>query len=197
MSRSQEQPERPPAARDRAAVEPVVTTSAERYVMSGGLASRLAVKEGDLFLYSNELGQVPGTENSVLGLYYRDTRYLSRHEVTIAGRQPVLLSASADRGYAATVELTNLEARTADGHTLPQASVHLRRTRFVADRLYELLRVRNHHDRHVELVVDCTSTPTSPTCSRSAAAGGGGAGPDWRRRSATGCSRSPIWGSTT
>ncbi len=154
MSRSQEQPERPPAARDRAAVEPVVTTSAERYVMSGGLASRLAVKEGDLFLYSNELGQVPGTENSVLGLYYRDTRYLSRHEVTIAGRQPVLLSASADRGYAATVELTNLEARTADGHTLPQASVHLRRTRFVADRLYELLRVRNHHDRHVDLVVD-------------------------------------------
>ena len=154
MSRSQDQPERPSAARDRAADEPVVTTSAERYVMSGGRASRLAVKEGDLFLYSNELGQVPGTENSVLGLYYRDTRYLSRHEVTIAGRQPVLLSASADRGYAATVELTNLEARTADGHILPQASVHLRRTRFIADRLYELLRVRNHHDRQVDLVVD-------------------------------------------
>ena len=132
----------------------MVTTSAERYVMSGGRASRLAIKEGDLFLYSNELGQVPGTENSVLGLYYRDTRYLSRHELTIAGRQPVLLSASAERGYAATVELTNLEARTADGHTLPQASVHVRRTRFIADRLYELLRVRNHHHRHVELVLD-------------------------------------------
>ncbi len=74
MSGSQEQPERPSTARDRAAGEPVVTTSAERYVMSGGRASHLAVKEGDLFLYSNELGQVPGAENSVLGLYYRDTR---------------------------------------------------------------------------------------------------------------------------
>jgi len=155
MSPSQEQPERQPPARERPADEPVVTTtSAERYVMSGGRASRLVIKEGDLFLYADELGQVPGTENSVLGLYHRDTRYLSRHELTIAGRQPVLLSASADRGYAATVELTNLEARSADGHTLPQASVHVRRTHFVSDRLYELLLVRNYHQRDVELVID-------------------------------------------
>ncbi len=160
MSASQEQPERQPsgrqaAARERAADEPVVsTTSAERYVMSGGRASRLAVKEGDIFLYTNELGQVPGTENSALGLYYRDTRYLSRYELSVAGRQPVLLSASAERGYAATVELTNLEARTADGRTLPQASVHVRRTCFVSDRLYELLRVQNYYHREVELVVD-------------------------------------------
>jgi glycogen debranching enzyme len=154
MSRPQGQPERQPA-RERPAEEPVVaTTSAERYVMSGGRAARLAIKEGDLFLFTNELGQVPGAENSVLGLYYRDTRYLSRYELTIAGRQPVLLSGGAERGYAATVELTNLEARTADGHVLPQASVHVRRTRFISDRLYELLRVRNYHRREVELIVD-------------------------------------------
>jgi glycogen debranching enzyme len=160
MSPSQEQPEQQPsgrqsAARERTTDEPVVTTtSAERYVMSGGRASRLAIKEGDLFLYADELGQVPGTENSVLGLYYRDTRYLSRYEFSVAGRQPVLLSSSAERGYAATVELTNLESRTPDGHTLPQASVHVRRTRFLSDRLYELLQVRNYHQREVELVLD-------------------------------------------
>ncbi len=163
MSPRQEQPDRTPGARERAPAgardrlgdEPVVaTTSAERYVMSGGRAARLAIKEGDLFLYTNELGQVPGTENSALGLYYRDTRYLSRYELTIAGRQPVLLSAGAGRGYAATVELTNLEARTADGHVLPQATLHVRRTRFLSDRLYELLRVRNYHHREVELVLD-------------------------------------------
>jgi len=132
----------------------VVTTTAERYVMGGGRTPRLAIKEGDLFLYSNELGEIPGAKDSALGLYHRDTRYLSRHELTVAGRQPVLLSASAERGYAATVELTNLEARTADGRALPQASLHIRRTRFVADRLFELLRVRNHHHREVDLVVD-------------------------------------------
>ena len=155
MSASRERPGRQASARERAADEPVVTTtSAERYVMGGGRASLLAIKEGDLFLYTNELGQVPGTENSALGLYYRDTRFLSRYELTIAGRQPVLLSAGADRGYAATVELTNLEAHTADGRVLPQASVHVRRTRFVSDRLYELVRVQNYHQREVELLLD-------------------------------------------
>ena len=132
----------------------MVKTTAERYVMSGGRTPRLAIKEGDLFLYSDALGQALGSENSVLGLFYHDTRYLSRHELTIAGRQPVLLSSTAERGYAATVELTNLEARTPDGHTLPQASVHVRRTRFLADRLHELLRVRNFHHHDVELVLD-------------------------------------------
>ncbi len=155
MSASREQPEGPSPQRDRpAAVDPVATTSAERYVMSGGRTSRLSIKEGDLFLYSNELGQIPGAENSALGLYYRDTRHLSRHELTIAGRQPVLLSASAERGYSATIELTNLEARTADGRTLPQASVHVRRTRFVSGRVYERVRVRNYDRREVDLVLD-------------------------------------------
>ena len=176
MSTSQEQPERSLRRRASACArrtEPVVTTtSAERYVMSGGRASRLAIKEGDLFLYTNELGQVPGTENSALGLYYRDTRYLSR--LRAHHRRPPAGAAHrprAERGYAATVELTNLEARTADGHTLPQASVHVRRTRFVSDRLYELLRVRNyHHARGGTASSTCTSTPTSPTCSRCAAA---------------------------
>jgi glycogen debranching enzyme len=37
---------------------------------------------------------------------------------------------------------------------VPQASVHIRRTRFISDRLYELVRVRNHHRREIELVLD-------------------------------------------
>jgi glycogen debranching enzyme len=161
MRASEGRPERAGDAREqvpgpaRAAEEPLVaTTSAERYIMGGGRAARLAIKEGDLFFYTNELGQVPGTENSALGFYYRDTRHLSRCELTVAGRQPVLLSATAERGYAATVELTNLEARTTDGRVLPQASVHIRRTRFVSDRLYELIRVQNYSRREVDLTLD-------------------------------------------
>jgi glycogen debranching enzyme len=134
--------------------DPVVTTSAERYVMSGGRAARLVIKEGDLFLYTNALGQAPGAENSVLGLFYRDTRYLSRLEMSIAGRMPVLLSSAAERGYAAGVELTNLEARMPDGRALPQATVHISRSRSLSDCLYEVLRVRNFHHADVDLVVD-------------------------------------------
>ena len=154
--------------------------------MGGGRASRLAIKEGDLFLYTNELGQVPGTENSVLGLYYRDTRYLSRYELTIAGRQPVLLSASADRGYAATVELTNLEARTADGHTLPQAqrarAPHALRLR---PAVRAPARAQLPPARRGARASTSTSTRTSPTCSRSAAAAAAGAARGSRRGPAT------------
>ncbi len=154
MSRSQGSPERRQGRERRADETVVATTSAERYVMSAGRTSRLAVKEGDLLLYSDDLGQVPGAENSALGLYHRDTRYLSRLELFVAGRQPVLLSAGAEPGYAATVELTNLEARTADGHALPQASIHVRRTRLISDRLHETLRVCNYHRREVEVFID-------------------------------------------
>ncbi len=134
--------------------EPLVTTTAERYVMSRGQVPHLAIKQDDLMLYSDALGQVPGGENSALGLYARDTRFLSRLDLSLAGRSPVLLSSTAERGYASTVELTNLESRLPDGRRLPQASVHVRRTRFLADRLHELLRVRNYHRAPIELVLD-------------------------------------------
>jgi glycogen debranching enzyme len=127
---------------------------AERYVMSGGSVPHLAAKEGDLLLYTNDVGQIPGNENSELGLYYRDTRYLSRCELLIAGRPPVLLSSTAESGYGATIELTNLESRTVDGRLLPQAGVHIRRKRYLADRLHESMHVHNYHHAEVELLVD-------------------------------------------
>ncbi len=136
------------------AVMPVVTTYAERYVMSGGRVVHLAAKEGDLFLYTNDLGQMPGTENSELGLYHRDTRYLNRFEMLIGGRLPVLLSSTAESGYGATIELTNLETRMSDGRLLPQATVHVRCRRFLADRLYELMDVHNYHHSEAEVVID-------------------------------------------
>lgn len=141
-------------ARDRSEREAPVTTTAERYIMSGSRAGRLVAMEGELLLYTNALGHAPGSENSALGLYYRDTRHLSRMELTLGGRQPVVLTSSADRGYSATIELANLELRAADGRLVPQASVHVRRTRVLADRLYELLRVRNYDTQPVDLMLE-------------------------------------------
>ena len=74
---------------------------------------------------------------------------LSRHALpepagdALGGRPPVLLAWTAERGYAAAWEYTNLQLRGADGARIPQATIHLRRTRFVAGRLYERLRIRN------------------------------------------------------
>jgi len=131
-----------------------VSPSAERYVMSESRARRLTIKEGELFTYVDAMGHMPKTEHSALGLYYHDTRFLSHHEMTLGGRSPVLLSSTADRNYASSMEFTNLEMRSADGSHIPQSTIHVRCTRFVADRVHELLRVRNYHDRPVQVVLD-------------------------------------------
>jgi glycogen debranching enzyme len=130
------------------------SAAAERYVMGETRQRRLVIMEGELFMYTDGLGNIPFVDHTSLGLYFQDTRFLSRLELHIGGRPPVLLSSTADRDYAETVELTNLEAKTTTGRRLPQASIHVRRHRVVADRVSELLRLRNYRNEPVEVFVD-------------------------------------------
>ena len=124
--------------------------AAERFIMSRPRRRRLVIKEDELFLYTDaDALLIPDEDNSPLGLYCRDTRFLSRWEMEVGRRPPILLSWTADRDYAAATESTNLETRGVDGERIPQAMVHIRRTRLVSDRVYELLRLFNYHDRRV------------------------------------------------
>jgi glycogen debranching enzyme len=130
------------------------STAAERYVMKEPGQRRLVIKEGELFLFTDALGHIPAAEHMALGLYFQDTRFLSRLELTIGGRPPVLLSSTAERDFAESMEFTNFEARTTTGRRLPQATIHVRRHRLISDRVSELLRVRNYHKEAVELFLD-------------------------------------------
>jgi glycogen debranching enzyme len=76
--------------------------------------------------------------------------------MTVGGRDPVLLSATAERDYLSSAEFTNLEIKGAAGEKIPQTSVHVRRTRLVSDRVYELLRIKNYHSAPVEVVIELT-----------------------------------------
>ena len=61
-------------------------------VLVTDLASKtLAVKEGDTFLYSDLEGNLDHGGSYGLGLYSRDTRFLSHFRMTLSGRDPVLL----------------------------------------------------------------------------------------------------------
>jgi len=129
---------------------------AERFVMTVPKQPRLLVKEDELFLFTDQEGHMPATENSPLGLFFRDTRFLSRYEMTIGGKPPVLLSSTAERNYVCAVEFTNLQTKGGDGRRIPQTTIHVRRTRLVADRVYELLRVKNHHSEPVDVIIELT-----------------------------------------
>src|SRR5215831_3596103 len=63
------------------------------------------LKEGDTFLLANALGDVHGGAD---GLFMRDTRLLSRFELTVADRTPSLLgSAISHDNTTFTAHLTN------------------------------------------------------------------------------------------
>lgn len=71
----------------------------------------LTLKDDDLFLIIDTLGNISGRldDSTVasLGLFCRDTRFLSRLELQIEGRSPVLLSSNANKGFAFSALCTN------------------------------------------------------------------------------------------
>ncbi|HEY9604835.1 MAG TPA: glycogen debranching N-terminal domain-containing protein, partial [Allocoleopsis sp.] len=71
----------------------------------------LTLKDDDLFLVTDTLGNIAGSLRDDLtasmGLFCSDTRFLSRLELQIEGRSPVLLHSSAEKGFALSVLCTN------------------------------------------------------------------------------------------
>src|SRR5689334_3553652 len=67
----------------------------------------LTLKDDDLFLLTDTLGNIGGCveadRSAGMGLFCKDSRFLSRSELQIAGRSPILLSSTADRGFALSV----------------------------------------------------------------------------------------------
>lgn len=111
----------------------------------------LIIKEGEYFLYTCENGDMANGNRAGLGLYYRDTRYLSTNETRIEGMQPLFLSSSNDRGYMANIHLSNPDILTDDGVTIPQDVVNIRRSRLIWEGLIERVYVRNYHTAPVHI----------------------------------------------
>jgi glycogen debranching enzyme len=110
------------------------------------------IKENDLFLTTDPSGDIPEHNPAGLGLYTRDTRFLSRMELMINGEKPVLLRSSAEGNFRAEFLLTNRHMEE-NGHVrLWRESVELRRTRFISDNvLYETVALTNFNPKPVRL----------------------------------------------
>ncbi len=133
----------PPLERPVEGAAPVLVTD---------LASKtLAVKEGDIFLYSDREGNLDHGGTYGLGLYAWDTRFLSHFHMTVGGRDPVLLSSSAERGYMGHVDLTNPDLYEGGRVAVPQQTLNIRRVRVIDGRLFERVRVKNYNPFPVSL----------------------------------------------
>jgi glycogen debranching enzyme len=113
----------------------------------------VVLKQGDLFLLAQESGDVPWRLPHGMGLFYRDCRFLDGYTLTLNGREPIVLSRMATRGFEVYHDLSNPRLPRGDGQpSIPKNTVALRRQRLIrSDVLYELLTVTNYGCDRVDL----------------------------------------------
>jgi glycogen debranching enzyme len=104
------------------------------------------LKADDAFVVFDRMGDIQGPGLGEQGLYFEDTRYLSRLTLRLGVARPVLLSSRvrADNDCFGA-DLTNPDITRESALVLPRDTVHLFRRRFLwKDSLYEQVRVWNY-----------------------------------------------------
>jgi glycogen debranching enzyme len=104
----------------------------------------LTLKDDDLFLITDTLGNISGCSRdetiASLGLFCRDTRFLSRLELQIAGRSPILLTCNADKGFALSALCTNPSIPNINAET-----ISIQRELVLNGSLFEELTIHNYN----------------------------------------------------
>ncbi|RMD61900.1 MAG: amylo-alpha-1,6-glucosidase, partial [Alphaproteobacteria bacterium] len=107
------------------------------------------LKHGNTFAVLDHYGDIIAGEGSPEGLFHDDTRHLSRLELRINDRRPLLLSSTIqDNNVVLTVDLTNPDFFV-DGHLrLERDTLHIVRSKFLwQGACYERLAVHNFDTR--------------------------------------------------
>ena len=125
-------PERVPStAPDGPGLPATTSTDAVPALLADFSNKVLAVKEGETFFYSDVEGNLDDRREYGLGLYHRDTRFLSHYHMSVSEREPVLLSSSSERAYMSHVDLTNPDLYHGDRLAVPQQTLNIRRVRAI------------------------------------------------------------------
>ncbi len=103
-----------------------------------------------------DIGVQPGPE----GLYFQDTRYLSRLEVTVEGQRPLMLSSvMQDDNGALSVDMTTPDIRL-DAHdetSIPRETIAIERTKFLfRGACYDRIGLRSYDSKHRRLRIVVT-----------------------------------------
>lgn len=111
----------------------------------------LTLKDDDLFLITDMLGSIPGcsegNNETSLGLFCRDTRFLSRLELQFEGQPLILLSSTAQRGFALSALCAN--PYVADRRIFPE-TIGIQRDLVLQGGLFEELTLTNYSTQPVE-----------------------------------------------
>jgi glycogen debranching enzyme len=123
------------------------------YIPATGPASRprRTLKCADCFAVMDSHGDIGASAGGPDGVFYADTRFLSRLEMSLNGMQPLLLGSNVrDDNTVLTVDLTNPDLYVGDKLLLPKDMLHIVRTVFLwNETAYQRFALRNHGDRPI------------------------------------------------
>jgi glycogen debranching enzyme len=120
------------------------------------LAETIVIKDGNVFMVTLRDGRLPVGVPHPLGLWFRDCRFLSAHELRICGELPRLLTATDAAGTEAVHELTNPDLDLASGERLPAERLRIRVERRAEGEgaLRQRISVRSYHRHPVTLPLE-------------------------------------------
>ena len=108
----------------------------------------LTLKDDDLFLITDTLGNISGCSRdetiASMGLFCRDTRFLSRLELQVGGRSPILLTSNADKGFALSALCTNPSIPDINAET-----ISIQREIVLNGGLFEELTIHNYNTKPI------------------------------------------------
>ena len=117
-------------------------------IAADAAGDRLVAKEGAIFLCCRPDGDISQKAGSD-GVYFHDTRYVSEFTLRVSGRSPVLLSSSANLGFAITISSTNPSLKG-----IPEQTLEVTRHRFINGKLYERVKLTNHGPKEISPTVE-------------------------------------------
>ena len=116
----------------------------------------MVLKQGDSFGVFDRNGDIAhlGRQGS-FGLYHEGTRFLSKMDLSIEGKRPLLLSSNLrEENELLIVDLTNPDYQKKNGELLHKGVVHMLRTKFLWNGVcYERIRFSNFELEPVEFTI--------------------------------------------
>src|SRR5438270_1432607 len=111
------------------------------------------LKQGDTFAVFDRFGDVESFGTGELGLYYQDTRFLSRLTLRLGKDRPLLLSSNVREDNAVmAVDATNPDAWRNGELVVPRGTVHVFRSKILWKKTcHERLRIHNYGRAAVDL----------------------------------------------
>jgi glycogen debranching enzyme len=101
------------------------------------------IKHDRSFFLTDVHGDIPKGNTAALGLYHRDTRFLSRLELSMNRSRPLLLHSSTERNYSQMIELAFPFSAVDPQGFEHKENITLSRYRVLGDALLERLKVAN------------------------------------------------------